>query len=96
MARNVEMAVGLHKGHKTTKTVQKPKPSRRKGVRWLDSVILALLFSLSDHQNKPQKHKGKRGKRKKLCLRLFHHIKWHHSLFQFTVHNRPFHGFFKI
>ncbi|XP_020603186.1 60S ribosomal protein L36-like [Orbicella faveolata] len=32
MARNTEMAVGLHKGHKTTKTVQKPKPSRRKGV----------------------------------------------------------------
>ncbi|CAH3022520.1 unnamed protein product [Porites evermanni] len=32
MARNLEMAVGLHKGHKTTKTVQKPKPSRRKGA----------------------------------------------------------------
>ena len=80
MARNVEMAVGLHKGHKTTNLVQKAKPSRRKGVRWLDSVILALLFSLSDHQNKPQKHKGKSGKRKKLCLRLFHHTKWHHSL----------------
>lgn len=35
MAPNTEMAVGLHKGHKTTKTVQKPKPSRRKGVRTL-------------------------------------------------------------
>ena len=43
MARNLEMAVGLHKGHKTTKTVQKPKPSRRKGVRTLDSVIVAFL-----------------------------------------------------
>ena len=26
------------------------------------------FFSLSDHQNKPQKHKGKCSKRKKLCL----------------------------
>lgn len=45
MARNLEMAVGLHKGHKTTKTVQKQKakPSRRKGVRRLDSVIVAFL-----------------------------------------------------
>ena len=43
MARNLEMAVGLHKGHKTTKTVQKAKPSRRKGVRRLDSVIVAFL-----------------------------------------------------
>ena len=45
MARNLEMAVGLHKGHKTTKTVQKPKPSRRKGVRRLDSVIAAFFKS---------------------------------------------------
>lgn len=27
-----EMAVGLHKGHKVTKNVTKPKPSARKGV----------------------------------------------------------------
>ena len=27
-----EMAVGLKKGHKVTKNVQKPKPSRRKGA----------------------------------------------------------------
>ena len=26
------------------------------------------FFSLSDHQNKPHKHKGKSSKRKKLCL----------------------------
>lgn len=40
MARNnIEMAVGLHKGHKTTKTVQKPKPSRRKGVRAFHSFF---------------------------------------------------------
>ncbi|XP_068693858.1 large ribosomal subunit protein eL36-like [Montipora capricornis] len=31
MAPNVEMAVGLHKGHKTQKIPQKPRPSRRKG-----------------------------------------------------------------
>ena len=43
MARNLEMAVGLHKGHKTTKNGPKPKPSRRKGVRRLDSVIAAFL-----------------------------------------------------
>ena len=47
MARNLEMAVGLHKGHKTTKTVQKPKPSRRKGVRRLDLVIAAFFKSKS-------------------------------------------------
>ena len=29
----VEMAVGLKKGHKVTKNAMKPKPSRRKGVR---------------------------------------------------------------
>ncbi|KXJ22613.1 60S ribosomal protein L36 [Exaiptasia diaphana] len=28
-----EMAVGLHKGHKVTKNVTKPKPSSRKGAR---------------------------------------------------------------
>ena len=42
MARNLEMAVGLHKGHKTTKTVQKPKPSRRKGVRGLQFLSFRI------------------------------------------------------
>merc|ERR1712198_151101 len=33
MAPKLEMAVGLQKGHKVTKNVTKPKPSRRKGAR---------------------------------------------------------------
>ena len=45
MARNTEMAVGLHKGHKTTKTVQKPKPSRRKGVRVFHYLFNQELLS---------------------------------------------------
>ena len=32
MAIKYDLAVGLRKGHKTTKNVQKPRPSRRKGV----------------------------------------------------------------
>ena len=34
MAPQYEMAVGLKKGHKVTKLQQKPRPSRRRGVRW--------------------------------------------------------------
>ena len=44
MARNLEMAVGLHKGHKTTKTVQKPKPSRRKGVSFYPIILLTVVL----------------------------------------------------
>ena len=33
MAPQYEMAVGLKKGHKVTKLQQKPRPSRRRGVR---------------------------------------------------------------
>ena len=33
MAPQYEMAVGLKKGHKVTKLSQKPRPSRRRGVR---------------------------------------------------------------
>ncbi|XP_064620577.1 large ribosomal subunit protein eL36-like [Lineus longissimus] len=32
MAPRYEMACGLHKGHKVTKNVRKPRPSRRKGA----------------------------------------------------------------
>ena len=52
MARNTEMAVGLHKGHKTTKTVQKPKPSRRKGVRVFHYFFLIMdCFQTLSAQN---------------------------------------------
>merc|ERR1712212_786326 len=44
MAPKLEMAVGLQKGHKVTKNVTKPKPSRRKGaankrVRFIRDLI---------------------------------------------------------
>ena len=32
MGAHKEMCVGLTKGHKVTKNVMKPRPSRRKGV----------------------------------------------------------------
>ena len=38
----------------------------RKFVPFFNGPI--SFFSLSDHQNKPQKHRGKCSKRKKLCL----------------------------
>ncbi|EDO26488.1 predicted protein [Nematostella vectensis] len=37
MAPKVEMAVGLQKGHKVTKNVTKPKPSRRKGKEEIEN-----------------------------------------------------------
>ena len=42
MEQNKEIAVGLHKGHKTTKIVRKPKPSSSKGVSCLHVKFLVL------------------------------------------------------
>ena len=43
MARAMEMAVGMAKGHKVTKNVLKQRPSRRKGVSRKLSLFLLLL-----------------------------------------------------
>ena len=38
----LEMAVGLKKGHKVTKNAMKPKPSRRKGVS--SKLVMAVFY----------------------------------------------------
>jgi hypothetical protein len=38
----LEMAVGLKKGHKVTKNAMKPKPSRRKGVS--NKLVMAIYM----------------------------------------------------
>ena len=59
MAPQYEMAVGLKKGHKVTKLSQKPRPSRRRGVRcgrkksfrgrcWGGLLTFIDLFSLRE------------------------------------------------
>ena len=49
MAIKYDLAVGLRKGHKTTKNVQKPRPSRRKGV---SKMITYLLSSIPHYGRK--------------------------------------------
>lgn len=48
MEQNKEIAVGLRKGHKTTKIVPK---SKRKGVSCFHVKLLVLNGSLASHQS---------------------------------------------
>ena len=54
----LEMAVGLKKGHKVTKTAMKPKPSCEKGCKYYDCISVSNLYNLrTENKMQTERHK---------------------------------------